>query len=303
MDQVVLLGAIIALCLVAIIIMAFRGDKGSGSVAKSLTDTAQAVGALRERLTVIDQAQTNISNLTGQILTLQQVLSDKQSRGAFGEERLQAILDDQLAGLHEWQPTLSNDARPDCLIRLGAEAPPLVVDSKFPLEAYERLRLAKDEQERRAASASLKSDVLKHVRDIARKYLISGETQPIALMFIPSEGVFAELRASVPDVLHLARRERVVIVSPQIFMLAVNMIQALSRDAKMREHADKIRTAVNALTDDVKRLEKRVENLQSHFGAMQVDVSEIETSMRKISTNSSRIEAVDFDEDSSSATP
>ncbi len=297
MDQSIILGAIIALCVIAIIVMALRGGKGDGSVSRSLSDTAQAVGALRERLAVIDQAQANISNLTGQILTLQQILSDKQSRGAFGEERLQAILDDQLGGLHDWQPTLSNDARPDCLIRLGAEAPPLVVDSKFPFESYERLRLATNEQERRSAVATLKSDVLKHVKDIARKYLIVGETQPIALMFIPSEGVFAELRASLPDVLHLARRERVVIVSPQIFMLAGNMIQALSRDAMMREHADKIRTAVLALTDDVKRLEKRVENLRTHFGAMQTDVSEIETSMRKITASSSRIEAVDFPEE------
>lgn len=310
MDTLIL-AIVVALCVVALIVLAFRrGREGDGariearlaslersiegSVSKTISDTTQTLGAISERLQVIDQAQANISGLTGQILTLQQILSDKQSRGSFGEERLQAILDDQLGGMFDWQPTLSNGSRPDCQIHLTKDNPPLVVDSKFPFEAYERLRTATDEQARKAATAAFKSDVSKHVREIAKKYLLPGETQPIALMFVPSEAIFAELRGSAPDVLHSARRERVVIVSPHIFMLAVNMIQALVRDAKMREHADKIRTAVIAMMDDVRRLEDRVGKLRSHFDGMQKDVGEIETSLRKITSSASRIEAVEI---------
>jgi DNA recombination protein RmuC len=266
----------------------------SESLAESATKTAATVSSIGERLTVIDQAQKNIANLSTQVVSLQEILSDKQTRGAFGQERMEAIVADQLAPDHyEFQATLSNGTRPDCVIRVPNVKGVIVVDSKFPLEAYEALRLA-SEDDRKAALARLKSDVQKHVKDIAEKYLIPTEVQTPAIMFVPSESIYAELHISCSEVVQKARRMQVVIVSPHVFMLAINTIQTLMRDAKMREQAHKIQAAVVELLQDVKRLGERVGNLRSHFDRTNKDIAEIETSMKRIEGRASRIEQVDL---------
>lgn len=260
----------------------------------SASTTAATISSIGERLNVIDQAQKNIASLSTQVVSLQEILSDKQTRGAFGQERMEAIVADQLAPSHyEFQPTLSNGSRPDCTIRVPNVQGVIVVDSKFPLEAYEALRQA-GEPERKAALARLKADVQKHVKDIAEKYLIAGETQTPAIMFVPSESIYAELHVSCSEAVQKARRMQVVIVSPHVFMLAINTIQSLLRDAKMREQAGKIQSAVVELLQDVKRLGDRVGNLRTHFERTNKDIADIETSMKRIESRALRIEQVEL---------
>ena len=266
----------------------------SDSLSESATKTAATITSIGERLTVIDEAQKNIAGLSTQVTSLQEILSDKQTRGAFGQERMEAIVADQLAPTHyEFQATLSNGSRPDCIIRVPNVKGVIVVDSKFPLEAYEALRQASD-TERKPALARLKGDVQKHVKDIAEKYLIPGEVQTPAIMFVPSESIYAELHISCSELVQKARRMQVVIVSPHVFMLAINTIQSLMRDAKMREQAHKIQAAVVELLQDVKRLGDRVGNLRSHFDRTNKDIAEIETSMKRIEGRAARIEQVEL---------
>jgi DNA recombination protein RmuC len=270
----------------------------SDTLADSATKTAATITSIGERLTVIDDAQRNITSLSTQVVSLQEILSDKQTRGAFGQDRMEAIVADQIApDQYEFQATLSNGSRPDCIIRVPNVKGVIVVDSKFPLEAYEALR--------KVSLARLKADVQKHVKDIAEKYLIPGEVQTPAIMFVPSESIYAELHISCSEVVQKARRIQVVIVSPHIFMLAINTIQTLMRDAKMREQAHKIQTAVVELLQDVKRLGDRIGNLRSHFDRTNKDIVEIETSMKRIESRAARIEQVELalPEDANSAEP
>jgi DNA recombination protein RmuC len=277
----------------------------SATLADSATKTAATITGIGERLTVIDEAQKNITSLSSQVVSLQEILSDKQTRGAFGQDRMEAIVADQIApDQYEFQATLSNGSRPDCAIRLPNVKGVIVVDSKFPLEAYEALRQAAD-GDRKASLARLKADVQKHVKDIAEKYLIPGEVQTPAIMFVPSESIYAELHISCSEVVQRARRMQVVIVSPHIFMLAINTIQTLMRDAKMREQANKIQLAVVELLQDVKRLGERIGNLRSHFDRTNKDDAEIETSMKRIEARAARIEQVELalPEDANGAEP
>jgi DNA recombination protein RmuC len=256
--------------------------------------TSETLGKIGERLNTIDEAQKNIAGLSQQVTSLQDILSDKQQRGAFGQERMEAIVADQLApSLYEFQHTLSNGSRPDCVIRLPNVKAVVVVDSKFPLEAFEALRVATDD-ERRGVSARLRTDIQKHVGDIATKYLIPGETQTPALMFVPSESIYAELHTNFSDLVQKARQQNVVIVSPHILMLAVNTIQTLMRDSKMREQAHEIQKEVGALLKDVKLLAERLIDLRTHFERTSKDIGEIEKPMGRIVARAGRIEAVDL---------
>jgi DNA recombination protein RmuC len=264
------------------------------TLTESATRTAQTIAGIGERLNVIDAAQKNITALSGQVVALQDILSDKQQRGAFGQERMEAIIADQLApGLFEFQYTLSNGSRPDCIIRVPNVKAVVVVDSKFPLESFEAMRGA-GEEERKPLAARLRADVLKHVGDIAAKYLIPGETQTPALMFVPSESIYAELHANFADLVQKARQQNVVIVSPHILMLAVNTIQTLTRDAKMREQAHQIQSEVGLLLKDVTLLAERVEALRTHFERTSKDIGEIEKPMGRIASRAARIEQADL---------
>ena len=264
------------------------------SLTDSATKTAATISSIGERLTVIDEAQKNIAALSGQVVSLQEILSDKQARGAFGQEQMEAIVRDQLApSLYEFQFTLSNGSRPDCVIRIPNARAVIVIDSKFPLEAFEAVKGASDDQ-RKAAAARLRTDVQKHINDIAAKYVIPGETQAPAMMFVPSESIYAELHGSFSDLVQKARRQNVVIVSPHIFMLAINTIQTLMRDAKMREKAQEIQQEVGVLLKDVQLLAERVTDLRTHFEKTSKDIGEIEKPMKRIASRAGAIEKVEI---------
>jgi len=266
---------------------------------ENLTATAKQTGetfvSITERLSVIDAAQKNISELSTHVVSLKAIFSDKQARGAISQDQMEAIVAEHLApDQYEFQATLSNNSRPDCAIRIPNVAARIVVDSKFPLEAFEALRTAETEDARKAAMVQARSDIQKHVKDIAEKYLIPGEVQTPAIMFVPSDSIYAELHASFPETLRRARQMQVVIVSPHVFMLVIGTIQGLMRDAKMREQAHAIQSAVGALLQDVKRLSERVGKLRDHFETTSKDIGQIETSMRGIDRHAERIAQVDL---------
>jgi DNA recombination protein RmuC len=261
---------------------------------KSTTDHLQQ---LHSRLAVIDGAQKNITELAAQVTSLQSVLANKQSRGAFGQGRMEVIVQDGLPkDCYAFQYTLSNRSRPDCAIFLPDQRP-LVIDAKFPLEAVNAFRDARTDDERNRAAARLRADIGKHVADIAQKYLIPGETQDLALMFVPSESVYAELYDSFDDVVQKAYRARVVIVSPSLLMLAINVVQQIQKDARMREAADKIHAEVGHLMDDIKRLQERVARLQQHHTQTGEDLRQILISAEKVEKRGTRIREVEFDDE------
>ena len=265
------------------------------SLQTATKDTVDNLQKLNERLAVIDNAQKNITDLASQVTSLQGVLANKQSRGAFGQGRMEIIVQDGLPkGCYEFQHTLSNRARPDCAVFLP-DRRPLVIDAKFPLEAVTAFREAKTDDERRQAAARLRQDIGKHIGDIAQKYLIPGETQDLALMFVPSESVYAELHDGFDDMVQRAYRAKVVIVSPSLLMLAIQVVQQIQRDARMREAADKIHAEVGFLMDDLRRLQERVGKLKGHFGQANDDLRLLEVSAEKIETRATRIREVEFD--------
>ncbi len=265
------------------------------SLHESAEKTAATLGSIGERLSVIDEAQKNISALSGQVVSLQEILSNKQARGAFAQTRMEDIVRDGLPpSLYEFQFTLSNRNRPDCVIRIPGAKAWLVIDSKFPLECFEQLRRAASDEEKKLAAARVRTDVLKHVSDISEKYLIPGETQTPALMFVPSESIYAELHDGFSDVIAKAHRAQIVVVSPNILMLAVNTIQTVMKDARMREQASQIQKEVALLIKDVERLGERVGKLQTHFGQVDGDIKTIVTSTEKILSRGDRIEKVEL---------
>jgi DNA recombination protein RmuC len=258
--------------------------------------TVESLRHLHERLAIIDHAQKNLTELTTQVTSLREVLANKQARGAFGQGRMEAIVQDGLPrGSFEFQFTLSNKTRPDCAVFLPGDERPIVIDAKFPLEAVSALREAKTEEERKQACQRVRQDVSRHVNDIAERYLIPGETQDIALMFVPAESVYAELYEGFDDVIQKAYRVQVVLVSPSLLMLAIQVMQQILKDARMREAAGEIRTEVGHLMNDLGRLRERVLKLQQHFGQASEDVAQVLISADKITKRGGRIEALEFD--------
>ncbi|WP_293854602.1 DNA recombination protein RmuC [uncultured Alsobacter sp.] len=263
---------------------------------QNVQQTTENLSKLNERLAVIDAAQKRLSDLTGEVLTLKDVLSNKQARGAFGQGRMEAIVRDALPpGAYAFQATLSNGRRPDCIIHLPGDERPLVVDAKFPLEGFTAFREAQGEEARRSAMARVRGDVSAHVKDVAEKYLLAGETQDIAILFVPAESLFADLQEHFEDVVQKAHRSRVLIVSPALLTMAIQVMQAIVRDARMREQAHVIQAEVTRLVDDVRRLRDRVGKLDGHFRQVGEDVSGIVTSADKILKRGERIEAMEFE--------
>lgn len=260
-------------------------------------DTAAQLSQLYQRLSVIDAAQANIAELTGRVVSLQDILADKQARGAFGQMRMETIIRDALpSGAFSFQPSLSNSTRPDCVIRLPGAPAPLVIDAKFPLESFERLRTAHEAEARKAAAAQVRQAVGRHIDAIADKYILPGETQDSALMFVPSESVYAAIYEQFPDLIQKSYRRRVIIVSPNMLMLAVQTMLSIVKDARMREQTDVLRKEVSALTRDVAKLAQRAAGLQRHHRLMGEEVDKLAGLSETISTRGQRIDALDFDE-------
>jgi DNA recombination protein RmuC len=267
------------------------------SMQSSTKHTTEHLQQLHARLAVIDSAQKNITELATQVSSLQGILANKQSRGAFGQGQLEAIIADVLPkGAYEFQYTLSNRTRPDCVIFMP-DAGPLIIDAKFPLEAMTAWRDAQTDEDRKAAVARVKQDVTKHISDISEKYLIPGETQDVALMFIPSESLYADLYERFDDVIQRACRARVMIVSPNMAFLAIQLVRQIRKDAEMQEAAHKIRTEVGHMMKDVGLLGERVRKLQGHFGQTTKDIDDILISTGKIEKRAGKIEALEFDGD------
>lgn len=276
-----------------------RLDAMSGRLGQTISEQTRAthenLSRLQERLATIDSAQGNIQALAGQVVQLQAILSNKQTRGAFGQSRMEAIVADGLPmGTYEFQATLSNGNRPDCLVRMPNDAPSLVIDAKFPLEAWNAIRSAETPEAQKAAAQAFRRDVEIHIRDIAGKYLIQGETQDTAFMFVPSESVFAEIHENFEALVQRAHRSRIVIVSPSLLMLSIQVIQAILKDARMREQAHVIQGEVIRLMEDVTRLDERVRRLQTHFGQATRDIDEILVSASKVTKRGQKIEALEL---------
>ena len=259
--------------------------------------TAQSLGDLQQRLQSIDKAQENITKLSGDVLTLQDILSNKQTRGAFGEIQLHDIVQKALpSDSFTLQHTLSNGKRADCLIHLPNPPGPICIDSKFPLEAYEALRNATTDWEVNEAAKFLRTSVKKHIKDISEKYILDGETADGALMFLPSEAVYAELHANFPELVRDGFSARVWIVSPTTCMATLNTMRAILKDARMREQAGAIRRELGLLFSDVDRLGTRVENLDRHFNQAAKDISDIKISADKAGRRAKRLDNFDFEE-------
>jgi DNA recombination protein RmuC len=261
------------------------------------TRTARSLGELQQRLETIDKAQANIEKLSGNVLSLQDILSNKQTRGAFGEIQLHDIVQKALpSDAYSMQETLSNGKRADCLIHLPNPPGPIVVDAKFPLEAYEAMRRAENPVQAREAAQQMRAAVRAHIRAISEKYIIEGETADGALMFLPSEAVYAELHANFPDVVREGFAAKVWIVSPTTCMATLNTMRAVLKDARMREQAGAIRRELAELYKDVERLSDRVGNLDRHFGQASKDLEEIKISSDKASRRARRLDNFDFEE-------
>ncbi|WP_024586675.1 DNA recombination protein RmuC [Aliihoeflea sp. 2WW] len=269
------------------------------SITEQTKSTHENLAKLQERLAVIDTAQNNIQSLAGQVVQLQHILSNKQTRGAFGQARMEAIIADGLPhGAYEFQATLTNGSRPDCTIRMPNGAPDLVIDAKFPLESWNAIRTAAEAENPEAqkyAAQNFRRDVEVHLKAIADKYLINGETQDTAFMFVPSESIFAEIHENFEALVQKAHRARIVIVSPSLLMLSIQVIQAVLKDARMREQAHLIQGEVIRLMEDLGRLDERVRKLQTHFGQANRDIDLILTSTEKLTKRGERIEALELD--------
>lgn len=267
-----------------------------GNLSNSARSTAQSLGELQQRLQVIDKAQDNITKLSGDVLGLQDILSNKQTRGAFGEIQLRDIIANALpADSFQMQATLSNNKRADCLIHLPNPPGPIVIDAKFPLEAYEALRMAETERDKVEAQRAFKASVKVHIKAIAEKYILDGETADGAMMFLPSEAIYAELHANFGDVVQESFAARVWIVSPTTCMATLHTMRAILKDARMREQAGAIRTALRLLHRDVELVVERVDKLNTHFGQARADLEGIGVAASRAGTRAAKLDSLEFE--------
>ena len=272
-------------------------NKMGESLQGSATKTARSLGELQQRLETIDKAQENIEKLSGNVLSLQDILSNKQTRGAFGEIQLNDIVSKALpSDSYSFQETLSNGKRADCLLKLPNPPGSIVIDSKFPLEAYENLRNAENDNQLVEAKRMMKTSVRAHIKSISEKYIIEGETAESAMMFLPSEAVYAELHANFSEIVREGFEAKVWIVSPTTCMATLNTMRAILKDARMREQAGAIRTELGLLFKDVERLSDRVTNLDRHFVMASKDIEEIKISAKRSGNRARKLDNFDFEE-------
>ncbi|MEM9795988.1 MAG: DNA recombination protein RmuC [Pseudomonadota bacterium] len=268
-------------------------DTLSGAAAR----TAQTLGELGARLEAIDRAQTRIETLSGDVLGLQDILSNKQTRGAFGEVQLRDIVAKALPpDGYTWQATLPNGRRADCLIHMPDPPGSLVIDAKFPLEAYEAL-VAGDPQ----APAKFRTAIRTHIRAIAERYILPGVTADGACLFLPSEAVYAELHANYPDLVREGFAARVWIVSPTTCMATLNTLRAILKDHRMREQAGAIRQALAQLGRDVELIVERAAKLETHFEQARRDVDGIVTAAERAGKRAERLDSFDFQDEPEAA--
>jgi len=278
-----------------------RLDRMTQRVGTDLNETSrkthESISKLNERLAVIDTAQKNLTELSSNMVSLQEILANKQARGAFGQLRMETIVKDGLPkGSYSFQATLSNGKRPDCLLHMPNTKAAVVIDAKFPLEGFEAFRTARREGEKKDAARRVRVDVARHVDAMSERYFIAGETQDTAILFVPSEAIYADLCEHFSDLVQKAHRARIVLCAPNMLMLAVQTMQAILKDVQMREQAHLIKGEVTRLMDDMGRFRERVLDLQRHFGQANSDIDKILTSSEKIAKRGHRIENLEFDQ-------
>ena len=270
-------------------------ERVGASLLQTQEKNAASLTQLHERLALIDRAQKNIETLSGEVSGLQNLLSNKQARGAFGEKQMQDLIETYLPpNAFSFQHTLSNGKRVDALIHLPAGQGDVAIDSKFPMEAWRRLTDADNTPDELRAKRDFANDVLRHIKDVASKYLIFGETHDLALLFLPSEAIYAELHANFPEVIEKGFSAKVMIVSPTTFMATLHTMRAVMRDAAMREQAHIIQREVGHMAKDVGLLDERVAKLQSHFNQSTEDIRKIRISTEKITKRADKIETLDM---------
>ena len=260
--------------------------------------TLESISKVEIRLAVIDRAQANIADLSGQVVNLQNILSNKQARGAFGEIQLNDLVRQVLPpSAYRFQAQLGNGKRADCLLELPNPPGAIAIDAKFPLESYHALQAATDDVARKTAERAFRDAMQGHIKDISERYIVAGETADAALMFLPSEAVYAELHANFPAVVDASYRARVFIVSPTTLWATLNTIRAILKDVRMKEQAGLIQKEVQALLGDVVRLDDRVGKLQRHFDQAGDDMRQIRISTDKVGKRAERIESVQLEDD------
>src|SRR3990167_1964683 len=259
--------------------------------------TNETFGDVIKRLALIDAAQKKITELSSSVVSLQEILNDKRSRGAFGEVQLSALIYNMIPEQHfSFQYLLSNNKRPDCMLFLPEPTGNIAIDAKFPLENY-RLFIdsAFPEAERQQAERQFKIDIRKHIQDIAEKYIISGETAEGAVMFIPAEAVFAEIHAHHPDLVEIAQKANVWMVSPTTMMAILTTARAVLKDAATRKQVHEIQQHLRILADDFTRFQMRMDNLAKRIAQAHTDVEQVHISSRKITQRFIQIEKAEFE--------
>ncbi|AMP90341.1 DNA recombination protein RmuC [Legionella pneumophila] len=252
-----------------------------------------------KRLTIIDEAQKKITELSSHVVSLQDVLVDKKARGAFGEVQLSTLISNMLPNAsYQMQYTLSNQKRADCILFLPEPTGNIVIDAKFPLETYQRLinsdALSTD---RKSLQQQFRQDIQKHIKDIAEKYIVPNETTDGAMMFIPAESIFAEIHANYPDLIAMSQKLKVWLVSPSTLMAVLTTARAVLKDDATRKQVHIIQKHLQALANDFQRFEKRMDKLSKHIDLAHQDVNEVNTSAKKITSRFQKIESVDIELD------
>ncbi len=267
------------------------------SLGEQTEKTGRSLNELNQRLAVIDRAQSNLKELSDQVVGLQDILSNKQARGAFGQTQMESLVRDALPpSAYKFQAKLSNGRVADCLLAMPNPPGPIVIDSKYPLERYQDYLAADDEAARTKAAKAFAADVLYHIKNIQERYIVPGETAESGLMFLPSEAVYAELHANFRGVIEESFRRRVWIVSPTTLWATLNTLRAVLKDARMREQAGVIQAEVANLLKDISRLDERVGKLQTHFELASEDIRLIRISTEKVAKRGERVEELELGE-------
>ncbi len=272
------------------------GEKVEVRLSHGFEKTSKVFEDVLKRLVEIDKAQEKIAELSGNVVSLQEILSDKRSRGAFGEVQLTALISNMMPeNSYSLQHTFKNGVRADCVLFLPEPTGTICIDSKFPLESYQHMtNLSLGQADRAVAERQFKQDIKKHIKDISAKYIIPGQTSDGAMMFIPAEAIFAEIHGHYPDLIEEAQRARVWLVSPTTMMAVLTTARAVLKDASTRKQVHIIQEHLAVLAQDFSRFEKRMNNLATHIDQAQKDVGEVQTSARKISSRFEKIEKVEL---------
>ena len=273
------------------------GSSIGNSLNQQTQNTQKSLTEMHERLAVIDRAQENIHSLSNQVNDLQNILSNKQLRGAFGEVQLENIVRDALPqNAYQFQYTLTSNSRVDCIVKMPEPPGPICIDSKFPLEDYKKFAGTTNDQEKKDYLRLFHNAVQKHIKDIAEKYILPGETSDSAIMFLPSESIYSEINIRFPKLVNESRNKKVYMAGPDNLMLLLHTVRAILRDATMSQTAGKIQIEVDKLTNDLNLLADRIFKLDKHFDLARKDLDDIKISHRKIENRGNLITSIDIDE-------